>query len=308
VRVAILDDYQGVARRFACWDGLDAVAFTDHLDDDDAVVARLEPFEAVVAMRERTPFTAARLERLPRLELLVTTGMANAAIDLDAARARGITVCGTRGLGPPTAELTWGLILALARHIVAEDAAVRAGGWQTTVGADLAGRTLGVVGYGRLGSRVAAIGRAFEMDVLAWSQNLREADGATVVSKEELFERSDVVTVHLKLSDRTHGLIGAAELARMKPTAFLVNTSRGPIVDEAALLAALGDGTIAGAGLDVFDVEPLPAGHPLRSAPNTVLTPHLGYVTAGTYEVFYRDAVEDVRAFTSGAPVRVLTA
>jgi phosphoglycerate dehydrogenase-like enzyme len=307
MRVAILDDYQGVARRFASWDGLDAVVFTDHLADDDAVVARLEPFEAVVAMRERTPFTAARLERLPRLKLLVTTGMANASIDLDAARARGITVCGTGSVGPPTAELTWGLILALGRHIVLEDGGVRRGGWQTTIGADLAGRTLGVIGYGRLGSRVAAIGRAFEMDVIAWSQNLREADGATVVSKDELLARSDVITIHLKLSERTHGLIGAADLAKMKPTALLVNTSRGPIVDEAALLAALRDGTIAGAGLDVFDVEPLPAEHPLRSAPNTVLTPHLGYVTEATYEVFYRDAAEDVRAFMNGAPVRVLT-
>jgi phosphoglycerate dehydrogenase-like enzyme len=303
MRVAILDDYQAVALGYADWSGLEATAFTRHLDDVDA----LEPFEAIVAMRERTPFTAERFARLPHLRLLVTTGMANASIDLDAARAHGVTVCGTGSLGPPTAELTWGLIIALARRIPAEDAAVRAGRWQHTVGMELAGRTLGVIGYGRLGSRVAAIGRAFEMDVLAWSRNLREAEGAAVVSKEELLERSDVVTIHYKLSERSRGLIGAAELALMKPTALLINTSRGPIVDEAALLTALRDGTIGGAGLDVYDVEPLPADHPLRSAPNTVLTPHIGYVSTGTYEIFYRDAVEDIRAFIAGAPVRVLT-
>jgi phosphoglycerate dehydrogenase-like enzyme len=307
VRVAILDDYQVVALGFADWSGLEATVFTDHVADDDELVERLAPYEAIVAMRERTPFTAARLERLPRLRLLVTTGMGNASIDLEAARAQGVTVCGTGSLTSPTAELTWGLILALARRIPAEDAAVRAGGWQHTVGLELAGRTLGVIGHGRLGSRVAAIGRAFEMDVLAWSQNLRSAEGATVVSKEELLERSDVVTIHLKLSERSRGLIGAAELARMKPAALLVNTSRGPIVDEDALLEALRAGTIGGAGLDVYDTEPLPAGHALRAAPNTVLTPHIGYVSKGTYERFYRDAVEDVRAFLAGAPVRVLT-
>jgi phosphoglycerate dehydrogenase-like enzyme len=307
VRVAVLDDYQDIARRIASWGSLDVTVFTEHVAGDDALVARLEPFEAVVAMRERTPFGAARLERLPRLKLLVTTGMANASIDLEAARRLGVVVSGTGGLASPTAELTWGLILALARHIPAEDAAVRAGGWQHTIGPELAGRTLGVIGHGRLGSRVAAIGRAFEMDVLAWSQNLRTADGATVVSKDELLSRSDVVTIHLKLSDRSRGLIGAAELARMKPTALLINTSRGPIVDEAALVEALEAGTIGGAGLDVFDVEPLTADHPLRSAPNTVLTPHLGYVATGSYEIFYRDAVEDIEAYVRGAPVRVLT-
>jgi phosphoglycerate dehydrogenase-like enzyme len=303
VRVAILDDYQAVALRFADWSGLETTVFTGHLDS----VVPLEPFEAVVAMRERMPFTAERFARLPNLELLVTTGMTNPSIDLEAAAAHGVTVCGTGSLASPTAELTWGLILALARRIAAEDAAVRAGGWQHTIGPELAGRTLGVIGHGRLGSRVAAIGRAFEMDVLAWSQNLREAEGASVVSKEELLERSDVVTIHLKLSDRSRGLIGAAELARMKPAALLINTSRGPIVDEAALLEALHTGTIGGAGLDVYDTEPLPAEHPLRRAPNTVLTPHLGYVSTGTYERFYADAVEDIRAWAAGAPVRLLT-
>ena len=308
MRVAILDDYQDVALRFADWSGLDVTAFNDHLDDDDALVARLEPFEAVVAMRERTPFTAARLERLPRLRLLVTTGAANASIDVAAANARGITVCATGYFSSPTAELTWGLILALARNIPAEDAAVRAGGWQHTIGADLAQRTLGVIGYGRLGTRVAEVARVFGMEVIAWSQNLREAEGATVVTKEELLARSDIITIHLRLSDRTRGLIGAAELAQMKPTALLVNTSRGPIVDETALLNALHGGRIGGAAIDVYDTEPLPAEHPLRNAPRTVVTPHIGYVTQGLYDVFYRDAAEDVRAFLAGEPVRVIQA
>jgi phosphoglycerate dehydrogenase-like enzyme len=316
VRVAILDDYQGVAPESGPWerlgDAVEVTVFRDHVDDDDALVERLRPFEVVLAMRERTPFGAARLERLPSLRLLVTTGMGNAAIDVAAATRLGITVCGTRGLPSPTAELTWALILALVRHVPAEDRALRTGGWQHTIGTELAGRTLGVIGLGRLGTRVAAIGRAFEMDVVAWSQNL-SADtaanaGVRAVVRDELLATADVVTIHLRLSERTRGLIGAAELAAMKPGAYLVNTSRGPIVDEAALLAALREGTIAGAGLDVYDTEPLPAGHPLRSAPNTVLTPHLGYVTSGTYARYYGDAVEAIAAFGRGAPVRVLNA
>jgi phosphoglycerate dehydrogenase-like enzyme len=313
--VAVLDDYQDVACTLGPWDELgDAVtvtAFHDHVADDDALVERLAPFEIVVAMRERTPFTRARLERLPNLRLLVTTGRANAAIDLAAARERGVVVTGTDGLVAPTYELTWGLILAVTRHISEEDRGVRAGGWQHTIGPELAGRTLGVIGLGRQGSRVAAIGRAFEMRVIAWSQNLRPetaaAVGAEAVSKEQLLRESDVVTVHLKLSDRTEGLIGRAELAEMKPTAYLVNTSRGPIVDESALVEALERRTIAGAGLDVYDVEPLPPGHPLLSAPGTVLTPHIGYVSTGNYELFFRGVVEDIAAYLRGAPIRVLT-
>jgi phosphoglycerate dehydrogenase-like enzyme len=302
-RVAILDDYQDAARTFGDWDslGVEVVTFTDHLDGDDEVVERLRPFEVVMAMRERTPFPRARLERLPNLRLLVTTGMGNAAIDTEAARELGITVAGTGGTPTHTAELTWGLILALARHIPAEDRAIRAGGWQHTVGRELAGLTLGVIGLGRLGSQVARIGQSFGMEVIAWSQNLD-----TRLTKEELLRRSDIVTIHVRLSERTRGLIGAAELAQMKRSALLINTSRGPIVDEAALIAALQAGEIAGAGLDVYDVEPLPPDHPLRSAPNTVLTPHIGYVTSAGYTAFYEDAVEDVAAFLRGDPIRVI--
>jgi phosphoglycerate dehydrogenase-like enzyme len=314
-RVAILDDYQDVALRMADWKSLPAgtevVAFRDHLHDTDAVAKRLAAFDVVVAMRERTAFPRALLEALPKLRLLVTTGMRNASIDVRAATERGITVCGTSALPYPTAELTWGLVLALFRRIPAEDRATRDGRWQTTLGLGLNGKTLGVIGLGTLGSRVARYGRAFEMEVLAWSQNLtpeRAAEvGATLVGKDELLARSDVVSIHLVLGDRTRGLIGARELGLMKRTAYLVNTSRGPIVDEGALIATLHAGKIAGAGLDVYDEEPLPADHPLRRLPNTVITPHLGYVTEETYQIFYSQALEDVRAFLAGAPVRVLS-
>ncbi len=314
LRVAVLDDYQQVARRFGPWErlpqGSEVAVFHDHLAEQDAVIRRLLPFEVVVAMRERTPFPRAVLAAVPNLRLLVTTGMGNAAIDLAAAHEHGVTVSGTGGVAPATAELTWGLILALARHIPEEDRNVRSGDWQRTVGVDLAGRTLGVIGLGNLGKRVAAVGMAFGMDVVAWSQNLTPGAAAVVgvhaVAKEDLLRRADIVTIHLRLSERTRGLLGDAELRLLKPTALLVNTSRGPVVEEAALLAALREGRIAGAGLDVYDVEPLPADHPLRTAPRTVLTPHLGYVTEATYEVFYRDAVDDIVAFAGGAPIRVL--
>ena len=313
-RVAILDDYQAVALRLADWGSLpaDVEVFRDHVADEAGVAARLADFDVVVAMRERTPFTRSLLARLPRLRLLVTTGMRNASIDLRAAAERGIRVCGTAGLPSPTAELTWALILALVRHVPREDRATRDGRWQETLGTTLSGKTLGVLGLGQLGSRVARVGRAFEMDVLAWSQNLTAeraaAAGATLAgSKDEVLARADVVTIHLVLGERTRGLLGARELALMRPTAYLVNTSRGPIVDEPALIAALRAGTIAGAGLDVYDEEPLPPDHPLRRLPNTVITPHLGYVTEETYRIFYPQAVEDVRAFLAGAPVRVLS-
>ena len=313
-RVAILDDYQGVARQMADWASLPAgtelQVFADHLKDVGEVAARLADFDAVVAMRERTAFPRALLEKLPRLKLLVTTGMRNASIDVAVAVERGIVVCGTAGLPYPTAELTRGLILALLRRIPTEDRATREGQWQVSCGLGLNGKTLGVIGLGNLGSRVAKVGRAFEMEVLAWSQNLTAARaaevGATLVSKDELLARSDVVSIHLVLSDRTRGLLGARELSRMKRTAHLVNTSRGPIVDENALVAALRSGTIAGAGLDVYDDEPLSLDHPLRNLPNTVITPHLGYVTEEGYRIFYGHALEDVKAWLAGQPDRVI--
>ena len=313
-KVAVLDDYQRVALEMADWsslpDGVEVDVFSDHLSDEDKVAGRLRPYDAVVAMRERTPFRRGLLERLPNLKLLVTTGMRNASIDVAAANDNGVTVCGTNGLPYPTAELTWGLILALVRKIPTENRATREGRWQVTMGEGLRGKTLGALGLGNLGSQVATIGVAFGMRVIAWSQNLTAERasqfGAELVSKEELLRSSDILTIHTILSRRTRGLIGADELAMMKRSAYLVNTSRGPIVDEEALIAALRSGAIAGAGLDVFDVEPLPLDHPLRSLPNTVLTPHMGYVTSETYRIFYGDAVEDIRAFLVGAPVRVI--
>jgi len=313
-KVVVLDDYQDVARGLGSWEQLaDTIELTvlhEHVDDTEELVARLAGAQVVVAMRERTPFDQRRLERLTDLRLLVTTGMTNAAIDLQAARDLGITVCGTASPPAPPAELTWALILAITRNVCREDRAVRAGGWQHTIGPELAGRTLGVIGMGRLGSRVAAFGKAFGMRLLAWSANLdpaaAEAAGAEPVSKQELLGDSDVVTLHLRLSDRTRGIIAAPDFAMMRPTAYLVNTSRGPLVDEPALVEALRSGRIAGAGLDVFDTEPLPADHPLRSLPNVVVTPHLGYVSTGGYQTYFREAVEDIAAWLEGSPVRVL--
>ena len=327
MRVAILDDYQQVSLASTDWSAVRSLAeidvFAKHIASTEALVSALEPYDVIVAMRERTFFDASRLSQLPRLRLLVTTGMANTSIDLAAASAQGITVCGTGGSAYSTAELTWGLILALVRHIPEEDRRMKtvgraggaalgvSGGWQQTVGTDLHGKKLGLVGLGHQGQTVAKIGRAFGMKLAAWSQNLdpdvAKKAHAEAVSKEELFSSCDVVTVHYKLGPRSVGLVGAAELALMKPSAYLVNTSRGPIVDSAALLSALRSGSIAGAALDVFDVEPLPLSDPLRSAPNVVLTPHLGYVTEDAYRVFYGDAAEDIVAFASGSPVRVLS-
>ncbi|ETX07336.1 D-2-hydroxyacid dehydrogenase family protein [Candidatus Entotheonella palauensis] len=313
-RVALLDDYQDAALQMADWQSLPAdvevQVFRDHLSDEDALVERLKDINIIMAMRERTPFQRSLLQRLPNLKLLITAGMRNASIDLQAASDCGVMVCGTEGLGYPTAELTWGLILSLMRRIPHEDRATRNGQWQVTTGLGLQGKTLGLMGLGRLGSQVAAVGKAFQMNLIAWSQNLtaeRAAEyDATLVSKDELMAQSDILSVHLILSDRTRGLIGARELGMMKPTAYLVNTSRGPIVDEPALIQALEDGTIAGAGLDVFDVEPLPLDHPFRRLDNLVITPHIGYVTDETYRVFYGDALEDIHAFLKGEPIRVL--
>ena len=315
-QVAVLDDYQDVAMKMADWSVLPSDSgvqtFRDHLSDQDAVVERLEEFEIVVAMRERTPFPRGLLERLPRLKLLVTTGRRNASIDLEAASDLGVVVSGTGGLNYPTAELTWGLILALLRHIPEEDRATRAGQWQVSMGIGLRDKTLGVIGLGNLGSQVATVGRAFGMSVIAWSQNLTAElaaqFGTTLVGKDELLARSDIATIHLVLSDRTSGLIGARELGLMKPTAYLINTSRGPIVKETALVDALQNGVIAGAALDVFDEEPLPLDHPLRLLENTVITPHIGYVTDETYLIFFRNAVENIRAFLKGEPINVVNA
>jgi phosphoglycerate dehydrogenase-like enzyme len=314
-RVAVLDDYQGVALEMANWSALPSdcqvQAFRDHVTDLTALAERLSHFEIVTCMRERTPFRRDLLERLPNLRLLVTTGMRNAAIDLAAATDLGILVCGTAG-GPdsPPAELTWGLILALIRHIPREDAATRVGHWGVTIGTCLEGKVLGVLGLGRLGAKVARVGVAFDMSVIAWSQNLtveRAAQcGATLVTKDELFARSDILSIHVQLSARTRGLVGARELHLMKPTAYLINTARGPIVDEAALVQALQTRIIAGAGLDVFHQEPLPPGHPLTLLDNTLLVPHTGYVTREQYQVRYRDTVEDVAAYLRGEPLRVL--
>jgi phosphoglycerate dehydrogenase-like enzyme len=313
-KIAVLDDYQNVARQMADWDSLpgnaELVIFNDHLDYSDALIRRLKDFAIICAMRERTPFTRELLQQLPNLKLLLTAGMQNASIDVAAAGDFGITVCGSRSPGHATAELTWGLIHALMRNIPQEDKKTRAGHWQTTLGNDLHGKTLGVIGLGRLGSQVATVGKAFGMNVIAWSQNLdaEQADkvGVSQVEKDELIAESDIITIHLRLSARTQGVIGARELTLMKPTAYLVNTSRGPIIDEAALIEALQNHEIAGAGLDVHDIEPMPAGHKLLQLENTVITPHLGFVTEETYRVFYGEMLEDIIAYLNGAPIRIL--
>ncbi|PZW42155.1 lactate dehydrogenase-like 2-hydroxyacid dehydrogenase [Humitalea rosea] len=314
MRLAILDDYQGVALSLGPWDRLagkaEITVFRDHIHDEVALAERLLPFDAILAVRERTPFPASLLQRLPNLRLLISTGERNKSFDVPAAKAAGITVCGTPSFGAPTVDITWGLILALLRGITHQQTALRAGQWQTFVGGALEGRTLGVVGLGKLGRRVAQVGQAFGMRVVAWSQNLTAeaaaAVGAERVEKADLLAQSDVVTMHLVLSERSRGIIGAADLAQMKPTAYIVNTSRGPLIDQPALIAALVAGTIAGAGLDVFDIEPLPSDHPILSAPNTVLTPHLGYVTQENYSAYYKGGVEVVEAYLAGSPIRLL--
>jgi phosphoglycerate dehydrogenase-like enzyme len=302
-RIAVLDDYQNVALSLADWSLLDArmsvTVFNDHLANSDAVVERLQPFDIVCVMRERTPMTRAIIARLPNLRLIASTGSRNASIDLKAAEERGVEVVHTGYTSTPTIELTWALILASARNLVAENASLRRGGWQQSVGDDMSGRTLGLLGLGNVGGAVARIGNAFGMKVIAWSQNLtteRTSEvGAALVSKDDLFQEADVVSIHLVLSDRTRGLVGAAELALMKATARLINTSRGPIVVEADLVAALKDKKIAGAAIDVFDQEPLPLDHPLRALPNLLATPHIGYVSRGLYERFYQDTVANIR-------------
>jgi phosphoglycerate dehydrogenase-like enzyme len=305
MKIAILDDYQDVALKFADWSRVankaEITVFNDHLSEPDDVVTRLQPFDVVCVMRERTPLPRAIIERLPRLKMIASTGPGNASIDVQAARERNIHVTHTGYGSTPTIELTWALILASARNLVEETRSLQAGGWQTSIGRELSGRVLGVLGLGRIGSEMARIGKAFGMDAIAWSQNLTpdraRAGGAEWVSKEELFRRSDVLTIHVVLSDRTRGLVNAADLAAMKPTSWLVNTSRGPIVDENALIAALTSRSIAGAALDVFEPEPLPADHPLRTLPNVLATPHIGYVAEDLYRTFYCDVAAHVEAW-----------
>ena len=315
LRCAILDDYQNVALKFADWsplkDKIDIAVFDKPFASQDAAIRALQDFEIVCAMRERTPFPREVLATLPKLKLLLTSGMRNASFDLEAAKERGIVVCGTGGVGNATAGLAIGLMLELTRRIGFETARMHAGEvWQTTMGQNVEGMILGVVGLGKLGTKVATIAKALGMKVIAWSQNLTPEEcaavGVSYATKNELFATADIVTIHTVLSKRTRGLITADDLARMKPTSYLVNTARGPIVDEAALLDALQRKAIAGAGLDTFSVEPLPVGHPLRKLDNVVLTPHLGYVTENNYRKYYGDMVEDIAAWLNGAPVRVM--
>ncbi|AKN70642.1 2-hydroxyacid dehydrogenase [Streptomyces sp. PBH53] len=316
LRCAVLDDFQGVATEAADWsviaEQVEVVALREHLDGEEALAAALADYDIVVTLRERVPFPGSLIARLPRLKLLIASGMRNSVIDYAAAQAHGVTVCGTASSSTPPVELTWALLLGLARGIVQESNALRGNGpWQSTVGADLHGRRLGLLGLGKIGSRVARVGLAFGMRVSAWSRNLTEERAQEVGveragSMQELLSGSDFVSVHLALGDRTRGLVGAAELALMKPTAYLVNTSRAAIVDQDALLAALHEGRIAGAGVDVFDIEPLPADHPMRTAPRLLATPHLGYVSHANYATYYGQAVENIQAYLAGAPVRRL--
>ena len=314
MKLAILDDYQGTAKDLADWSklpaGVEVEFFQDHIVDEDQLVERLGDFDLVQGMRERTPFPRSVLSRLPNLRLLITTGRRNASFDIEAASELGITVCGTNGGGEGTTELTWGLILAMLRHIPEEERRSRAGSWGTTVGIGVKGKTLGLIGLGHIGSQVARVAKAFDMNVIAWSQNMTHERanecGATLVDKETLFRDSDIVSVHLVLSDRTRGLVGKSDLAFMKPSAYIVNTSRGPIIDEMALIDVLERKAIAGAALDTFVIEPLPKDHPFFKTPNTLISPHLGYVIDDSYEAFYAGVIENVRAFTSGEPVRTI--
>jgi phosphoglycerate dehydrogenase-like enzyme len=312
--VAVLDDYQNVALSFGAWDAVRARAnvtvLNRHIADEAELAAQLAHANIIVCNRERTKITKSLIEKLPHLELIVTSGMRNASIDVEAAIARGITVCGTNTLGYPTAELTWSMILAFMRNLPNEVNSLVAGGWQTKVGTGLRGKTLGIIGLGRIGTDVAKVGQAFGMKVIAWSRSLTPEKAAALgiecVTKEELMKRADVSTIHLALDKDTRGLVGAPQLALMKPTALIVNTSRSPIIDVPALIAALKAGQIGGAALDVYDREPLAKDDPIRSAPNTLLTPHLGYVIAENYDVTYGQSVENILAWMDGKPVRVI--
>ena len=316
VRAAILDDYQNVALKLADWSAVskdvEIKVFDKPFASQVEAIKALQGFAVVVGMRERTPFPRQVIEALPDLKLLITTGMKNNSFDIKAAGERGVTVCGTGATGNPTAGIVFGLMLELTRHIGFENAQLKAGApWQTTIGLDLEGLTLGIVGLGKLGQRVAAIGKAFGMKTMAWSQNLTpekaKETGVDYATREDLFAKSDFVSIHYQLSDRSRGLIAGDDIGRMKKSAYLINTARAPIVDQAALLKALQDKKIAGAGLDVFEVEPLPVDHPYRKLDNVVITPHLGYVSEQNYRKYFPDIVEDIRAFLDGKPVRVIS-
>ena len=314
MKVAVLDDYQSVAASLADWSqlppGTEASFFSDHLTSEDALAERLAGFDVVVGMRERTPFPRSLLARLPNLRLLVTTGRRNASFDIAAATDLGVAVCGTDGAGEGPTELTWGLIIGMLRQIPLEDQRSRQGRWGTTVGVGLKGKTIGLLGLGHIGSLMARVAHAFDMNIIAWSQNLTaeraQECGATLVGKDALFRDSDIVSIHVVLSERTRGLVGARELALMRPTAYLVNISRGPIVDEPALIDALQRRAIAGAALDTFDTEPLPENHPLLQLDNTLICPHLGYVTDDSYRAMYNGVIENIRAYASGEPIRTI--
>lgn len=313
MRIVMLDDYQNVALEMADWSRIraahDVLSFTEHIADENELVTKLGAVDILCMMRERTPVMKSLIDKLPTLKLIVTTGGAHSSLDVKAAAERGITVCGTASSRHATAELTFGLILALARNIVEQHNSVRSGGWQLALGEDVKGKTLGLIGLGNLGAQVAGFGRALGMNTIGWSQNLTDdqakAVGCTRVSKEELFARSDFISIHYKLSPRSRGIAGAADIARMKKTAYLINTSRGPLVDEPALIAALQEGRIAGAGLDVFSEEPLSKTHPLRTCPRVIVTPHVGYASRENYVTYFREVVEDIEAWMAGSPVRV---
>ena len=315
MRVAVLDDYQNVALVSADWWSVlskaEVITFCDHCSDNEILKDRLQDMDVIVLMRERTPIGADLLDNLPNLKLIVTTGPSNAVVDVGKARENGVIVCGTGGYIEQTVELTWSLILGVARNIVEEVNAVRNGRWQVGIGTDLNKKTLGIVGLGRIGSGVAAVGKAFGMRVIAWSENLTDERAQDVgverVSKSELFEQSDFVTLHLVLSERTKGIVGQSEIDVMKESSFIINTSRGPLIDELSLITSLSDQRIGGAALDVFDQEPLPEDHPFRSLPNVLATPHIGYVTKETYQLFFDEIIQDIDAFLDGKPIRIVS-
>ena len=314
MKVAILDDYQGVAEQLVDWskfkDSCEIKVFNQPFENEDHAIENLKSFDALLIMRERTPMTKKLMDGCPNLKFIATSGMRNLGIDLEHAKSKGIVVSGSEGNKNPTAELTWALILGLARNIKQESENMYQGYWQTTIGFELKGKTLGIMGLGNLGSMVAKVGKAFGMEVLAWSENLKiaeaEKNGAIAVTKEELFEKSDFLTIHYLLSDRSRNLVKYDDISKMKKTAFIINTSRGPIINEDDLIKALQDEIIAGAGLDVYAIEPLPENHKLRFLPNVLLTPHIGYVTLDNYIKWYNQMAEDLQAFLEGKPIRIL--